>query len=192
MNNIPSDREIQKKLEGVKELIKGKSYEKNLGRLNLFMKKAIDVWFFIEPVSGTVAKGAEIACSALDDFLNRSKNAAQDEIDEIFYEVFKCHEGQLSEIERLLFLLIPKASVTYRQDKWSVINGQGISSVTNYSNNRFKLNFIHSLSDPDNYFASCNVSGCYIDIDNDGVDVILPNDTDFDRPIKVLLQRMIF
>ncbi len=193
MNNIPNNEEITKKLEAVSGLITGENVEKNISRLNLFIKKAFDVWFLIDPVTGSVAKGAQIATSAFDDLFNGLSKATQQDIDNVFNEILKDHNEQLSKLNKSLALLIPKASVTYDQNNWS-LQGHGISSLTDYSNHEFKINFIDELDDPENYYAHCNVTGSHIEIDSDGVHITLPENFDVraGTKIKVMLQRMTY
>lgn len=191
MTKIESNEEIREKLEAISKLIEGDSAEKNIGRLNYFIKKSMDVWFFIDPASGTVAKGAEIACSTIGDLLNGLQAVTQQDIDRVFNDILDAHNEQLDAFNNQLALLIPKASLTYVQNKWE-FTGHGLSSVTGFSNTRFKMNLNTSLSDPDSYFAHCNVSGSYIEIDSGGIDVTLPEGLDLNRPIKVMLQRMTY
>ena len=107
----------------------------------------MDLWFLIDPSTGSAAKGAQIACTALDDLFDGLSKATQDDIDNVFNEILSSHDSQLSELTKSVNLLIPKASVTYKQGEWG-INGHGITSVTDYSNRKFTMNFTEHFGLP--------------------------------------------
>ena len=91
-------------------------------------------------------------------------------------------------------MLIPKASLSYDQDKWSINNSHGIDSLIDNSNREFEMIFTNQLDDPDNYYVHCSVMGSNYDINSDGIRITLPENFDVStgKPIKVYAQRMTF
>lgn len=184
--------EINTKLELVSKKIQGDNFEKNTGRLNKFINHALSAWLLIDPVSGTVGKGALFASNFLDDVLSGLKDADQENINVIFNDVLDKHNEGFRELSILIDALVPKASVNYDQNKFNIVNSHGINDVIDMSDHRFILVLKEIIDNPDEYIGICNITGASTNITNDRVDIVLPDNwlPDKNIVIKVLIMRM--
>ena len=113
-------REIEKRLEIAKRLVEGENHERNINRLNTFIKYAVDAWLLVDPMTGAVAKGAQLASQVLDDLFDGLKDATQQDIDKIFNAVLDKHHEEIENLRSVVNKLTPKASIIYKQDTFSI------------------------------------------------------------------------
>ena len=186
------ETEIQEKLQKVSNYLKGNNYKINVGRLNKLMKYATDAWLLIDPVTGIAAKGAQFASDLLSDLLEKLSVTEQKDINRIFNEILDSHNAQLRKLLDLLYALIPKASVTYSQNSFKILNGHGIDAISDHSNHCFSLHLSEPIEKPSDYFVHCNIPGAKSAVSANEITVTLPADWDWtvDTAIKILVQRM--
>ncbi|MBT0961808.1 hypothetical protein [Denitromonas iodatirespirans] len=187
--------EVKGKLEKVSSLIRGDDSQRNIGRLNTFVKYAVEAWMLIDPLTGAVGTGMQLLTTVLDDVLNSVKGADQQDVNTIVHQVLERHSGELAELRHLIAMLMPRASVVFDGGGAVTLRaGHRVASVTDCGGDHFLVNFDESLDFPDDFMALCSVSGAISVVHRDWIEVRLPVGTHrlASIPIKVALIRIGF
>ena len=147
------DNNLIDKQKRLIEILKNdNNFDDNISKLNRFSKTFLNIWFFIDPVSGSVGKGMELFAKLFDDLVNDLEGAKQEEINQIFNDILNQYSEKTNDLEKKVKDLTPKASIVYKQNNFEIMKGRGISSVTDISNYEFEINFVENLRNPEDYW----------------------------------------
>ncbi len=182
----------QKKL--VEILKNDDNFEDNISKLNRFSKTFLNIWFFIDPISGSVGKGIELFSKLFDDLVNNLEGARQEEINQIFNDILNQYSEKINDLEKKIKDLTPKVSIIYNQKNFEILKGHGISSITNISNYEFEINFIENLKNPEDYLALTSITGVQTNVTSKKINIQLPQNFDYNSniPIQVGLIKIYF
>ena len=169
------DKDLTSKQKRLVEILKkDDKFEDNISKLNTFTKPFLNLWFFIDPISGSVGKGIELFGKLFNDLVPEWGGAKQEEINQIFNDILNKYCEEINNLEKKIKDLTPKASLTYKQDNFKILKSHGISSVTDISNYEFEINFIEELKNPEDYLALTNITGTQTNITNKKINIQLP------------------
>ena len=185
---------IDKQKRLIEILKNDNNFDDNISKLNRFSKTFLNIWFFIDPVSGSVGKGMELFAKLFDDLVNDLEGAKQEEINQIFNDILNQYSEKTNDLEKKVKDLTPKASIVYKQNNFEIMKGRGISSVTDISNYEFEINFVENLRNPEDYLALTNITGVQTNVTNTKINIQLPQNFDYNSniPIQVGLIKIYF
>lgn len=189
------DNNLIDKQKRLIEILKNdNNFDDNISKLNRFSKTFLNIWFFIDPVSGSVGKGMELFAKLFDDLVNDLEGAKQEEINQIFNDILNQYSEKTNDLEKKVKDLTPKASIVYKQNNFEIMKGRGISSVTDISNYEFEINFVENLRNPEDYLALTNITGVQTNVTNTKINIQLPQNFDYNSniPIQVGLIKIYF
>lgn len=189
------DNNLIDKQKRLIEILKNdNNFDDNISKLNRFSKTFLNIWFFIDPVSGSVGKGMELFAKLFDDLVNDLEGAKQEEINQIFNDILNQYSEKTNDLEKKVKDLTPKASIVYKQNNFEIMKGHGISSVTDISNYEFEINFVENLRNPEDYLALTNITGVQTNVTNTKINIQLPQNFDYNSniPIQVGLIKIYF
>lgn len=189
------DNNLINKQKRLIEILKNdNNFDDNISKLNRFSKTFLNIWFFIDPVSGSVGKGMELFAKLFDDLVNDLEGAKQEEINQIFNDILNQYSEKTNDLEKKVKDLTPKASIVYKQNNFEIMKGHGISSVTDISNYEFEINFVENLRNPEDYLALTNITGVQTNVTNTKINIQLPQNFDYNSniPIQVGLIKIYF
>ena len=189
------DNNLIDKQKRLIEILKNdNNFDDNISKLNRFSKTFLNIWFFIDPVSGSVGKGMELFAKLFDDLVNDLEGAKQEEINQIFNDILNQYIEKNNDLEKKVKDLTPKASIVYKQNNFEIMKGRGISSVTDISNYEFEINFVENLRNPEDYLALTNITGVQTNVTNTKINIQLPQNFDYNSniPIQVGLIKIYF
>lgn len=193
-NNLIDNNLIDKQKRLIEILKNDNNFDDNISKLNRFSKTFLNIWFFIDPVSGSVGKGMELFAKLFDDLVNDLEGAKQEEINQIFNDILNQYSEKTNDLEKKVKDLTPKASIVYKQNNFEIMKGRGISSVTDISNYEFEINFVENLRNPEDYLALTNITGVQTNVTNTKINIQLPQNFDYNSniPIQVGLIKIYF
>lgn len=189
------DNNLIDKQKRLIEILKNdNNFDDNISKLNRFSKTFLNIWFFIDPVSGSVGKGMELFAKLFDDLVNDLEGAKQEEINQIFNDILNQYSEKTNDLEKKVKDLTPKASIVYKQNNFEIMKGRGISSVTDISNYEFEINFVENLRNPEDYLALTNITGVQTNVTNTKINIQLPQNFNYNSniPIQVGLIKIYF
>ena len=147
-------------------------------------------YILIDPVTGIAIKSAQYVAELLLDIENEINTTNSEENIKSILAEFK---NKITKIEEKMQELRPKISLNYNIDKWEFTKSKNISSITDKSITEFRVNFIESIEEYDNYFVHCNVSGSICEIDKNGINIEIPIEyINLKKPIKLYTQKIFF
>lgn len=185
---------IDKQKRLIEILKNDNNFDDNISKLNRFSKTFLNIWFFIDPVTGSVGKGMELFAKLFDDLVNDLEGAKQEEINQIFNDILNQYSEKTNDLEKKVKDLTPKASIVYKQNNFEIMKGRGISSVTDISNYEFEINFVENLRNPEDYLALTNITGVQTNVTNTKINIQLPQNFNYNSniPIQVGLIKIYF
>lgn len=189
------DNNLIDKQKRLIEILKNdNNFDDNISKLNRFSKTFLNIWFFIDPVTGSVGKGMELFAKLFDDLVNNLEGVKQEEINQIFNDILNQYSEKTNDLEKKVKDLTPKASIVYKQNNFEIMKGRGISSVTDISNYEFEINFVENLRNPEDYLALTNITGVQTNVTNTKINIQLPQNFDYNSniPIQVGLIKIYF
>lgn len=189
------DNNLIDKQKRLIEILKNdNNFDDNISKLNRFSKTFLNIWFFIDPVSGSVGKGMELFAKLFDDLVNDLEGAKQEEINQIFNDILNQYSEKTNDLEKKVKDLTPKASIVYKQNNFEIMKGHGIRSVKDISNYEFEINFVENLRNPEDYLALTNITGVQTNVTNTKINIQLPQNFDYNSniPIQVGLIKIYF
>lgn len=185
---------IDKQKRLIEILKNDNNFDDNISKLNRFSKTFLNIWFFIDPVTGSVGKGMELFAKLFDDLVNNLEGVKQEEINQIFNDILNQYIEKNNDLEKKVKDLTPKASIVYKQNNFEIMKGHGISSVTDISNYEFEINFVENLRNPEDYLALTNITGVQTNVTNTKINIQLPQNFNYNSniPIQVGLIKIYF